>query len=366
MKTPMSADAPYSDVQRKEAADWFVIIHAEDEPNSETLKAWLRWLDQHKGNRAAFTSIAQIWHAIPVPKSLTMPSTEELLSDTYDGEETVEEWMAEHAEETAHVSRDGGQTARRSPRVRRWAWLAAAMLAAVTVVSMMTVRYLDLQRSQSDVFSTNAGEQIEITLADGSHVWLGPESTLRVNFTAVRRGIQLTAGEAFFSVRKDHERPFVVRSTSGDITAVGTAFNVRTTSDHVTVSVTEGVVTVAPSNLLMAPKPDLVRVGSGQQLAFTAQESIKSLKIAPSPEPGERARWREGVLIYRDEPLRDVVMDVARYSKKRFEITGNATGELRYTGVVYQKAVDEWASALHESFPVDVVIQGDKTIISPR
>jgi transmembrane sensor len=366
VKAPIPPDIPYSEAQRKEAADWFVIIHAEDQPTSETLQAWLRWLDQHKGNRAAFTAIAQAWHGTPASAALPMPSAEELASDTYDGEQTVAEWIAEHADDTAHLNRPGRQAEVRSPRLRRWASLAAAILVAVAVGSIMMMRYFGSQGSQSDVFSTKAGEQIEITLADGSRVWLGPKSLLRVDFTTMRRGIQLTAGEAFFSVRKNHERPFVVRSAGGDITAVGTAFNVRAVSDHVTVSVLEGVVTVAPTSLLMAPQPDIVRVASGQQLTFTARESIKSLKIASSPSPGERARWRDGVLIYRDEPLRDVVMDVARYSQKRFEITGDATGELRYTGVVYQKAVDEWASALPESFPVNVVIQGDKTIISLR
>ena len=37
---------------------------------------------------------------------------------------------------------------------------------------MMMMRYFGAQGSQSDVFSTQAGEQIEITLADGSHVWM--------------------------------------------------------------------------------------------------------------------------------------------------------------------------------------------------
>jgi ferric-dicitrate binding protein FerR (iron transport regulator) len=137
-------------------------------------------------------------------------------------------------------------------------------------------------------------------------------------------------------------------------------------TDRVTVSVSEGVVTVAPRDQLKIPKPEAVRVASGQQLTFTAEESIKSLAIAPSVTPGERARWRDGVLVYRDESLRDVVMDVARYSDRQLEISGDAIGEMHYTGVVYKDAVKEWAAALPESFPVKVVSEGNREIISAR
>jgi transmembrane sensor len=355
---------PVNAAQRLEAAEWFVIIHADDEPSGETLQAWLHWMDQHEGNRVAFESIAQAWHGTPA-SSLAMPSAEELQSDTYEGEQAVDEWLASHPV-SVRPMRAGHQEAHRASRVRRWAWLAAASLAAVAVGLLVMNRYLALRGSQSDRFTTRNGEQIEITLADGSRVWLGPKSTLQVNFTRQRRGIQLATGEAFFSVRKDPGRPFVVRSTGGDITAVGTAFNVRAVTDRVTVSVSEGVVAVAPGSPLAIQRADAVRVASGQQLTFTADESIKALAIAESPTPGERARWREGVLVYRDEPLRDVVMDVARYSDKQLEISGDVIGNLRYSGVVYKGAVDEWTAALPESFPVRVVSEGNRELISAR
>jgi transmembrane sensor len=365
MNAPLTPDIAYTQAQRHEAAEWFVIIHAEDEPSSETLQAWLRWMDQHEGNRMAFESIAQAWHATP-GSAPAMPSAEELRADAYEGDQSVEEWLASQAVVAAHHNHAEHREAYRSARVRRWTGLAAASLVAITLGGLVMNRYLGLHGSQSDVFTTRNGEQMEITLADGSRVWLGPKSNLQIGFTKERRAIQLTTGEAFFSVKKDHSRPFVVQSIGGDITAVGTAFNVRAVTDHVTVSVSEGVVTVAPRNQLKVPKSGAVRVASGQQVTFAAQESIKALAITQSPASGERARWRDGVLVYRDEPLRDVVMDVARYSDKQLEISGDAIGNMRYSGVVYKGAVDEWAYALPESFPVKVVSEGNREIILAR
>ena len=205
-----------------------------------------------------------------------------------------------------------------------------------------------------------------LTLADGSRIWLGPQSSLAVDFSASTRLVELRTGEAYFTVHKDPSRPFVVRTQSGDITAVGTAFNVQAVTERVTVSVSEGIVAVAPSSAVPKPPGGALRVAHGEQLTFAARQALTSLHIVRSPVPGERSRWRDGVLVYRDEPLRDVVADVARYSGVRLELVGEAVGNLRYSGIVYEGAVEEWTAALPESFPVKVISQGDREIISAR
>jgi len=358
----------YTELQRREAAEWFLVIHDKDEPKPDALQAWLRWMDQDEGNRVAFESVAQAWHTTPASSALAMPTAQELSGDEYTGDQPVEEWLARQAASAAAkppaAARPPGAT--HSIRVRRRAWLIAASLAAVTLGLITMYRYSDLPGSQSDEFVTKVGEQLQITLADGSRVWLGPKSKLVVAFTQQLRSIQLATGEAFFTVRKDRGRPFKVRSIGGDITAVGTAFNVRAVDDRVTVAVSEGAVTVAPMNEIAVSQPATVRVASGQQVTFTAGEPLKALAITQTPTLGERARWRDGVLVYRDEPLRDVVMDVVRYSGKPIEIPDPTIGELRYSGVVYKSAVDEWTDALPESFPVKIVSAGNRIIIRAR
>jgi transmembrane sensor len=366
MNSPTSLKIPYTEAQRREAADWFVVIHSEDDPRTESSQAWLRWVDQDEGNRVAFESVARAWHATPESSVLAMPSAEDLLADSYRGDQPVDEWLAIQFAASSIATRSVKPKADSRTGLRRLMWLAAASLAAITLGLVTMNRYLDLRGSRSEEFTTKTGEQIEITLADGSRAWLGPKSRLLVGFSKKRRGIELATGEAFFSVKKDRNRPFTVRSSSGDITAVGTAFNVRAIDDHVTVAVSEGVVTVAPNIQRMMQKAATVQVASGQQVTFTAKESIRTIAITQTPAPGERARWREGVLVYRDEPLRDVVMDIVRYSERPIEISDNAIGDLRYSGVVYKSAVEEWAQALPESFPVKIVSEGNRKIIRAR
>jgi ferric-dicitrate binding protein FerR (iron transport regulator) len=277
--SPSTSTSRYTDAQRREAADWFVVIHADEEPGIDSIQAWLHWLDQDEGNRAAFEAVARTWHSMPVASALPMPSAEELRADAYTGDQPVQEWLAAQSLPGDLPPRRAASRSVRREQSRRWSLLAAASVVAV-VVGLFAMNRLQIQRGlQANDFTTRAAEQIEITLADGSHVWLGPKSTLRVAFNKEHRTIQLATGEAFFSVKKDRGRPFSVRSNSGDITAVGTAFNVRALVDHVTVAVSEGVVSVAPASQPTAPRPVAVRVASGQQLTFTAQEPIKALAV---------------------------------------------------------------------------------------
>jgi transmembrane sensor len=350
-------------VQRREAADWFVAIRTENDPKAESIQAWLRWMDQHKGNRAAFDAVAQTWHLTPDLTSLELPGAAELATDTYDGDQPIDEWLSQQQHSGEATTNSTHRAAR--GRVPARAWLAAASIALVVVALLVAVSF-ELRGPRADEFATSVGEQMEMTLPDGSHVWLGPRSKLTVAFDEGHRGIQLTTGEAFFSVKKDQSRPFTVRSAGGDIVAVGTSFNVRATDEHVTVAVIEGVVAVTSHTQPTVRGGGGVRVASGQQLTFAAEQPIESSAIIESPTLGERAKWRDGVLVYRNEPLREVINDMVRYSDIQIEIADAAVGELRFSGVVYHDAVHEWVSALPESFPVNVESDGGREIIKAR
>ena len=226
MRLPSSPAAPYTAAQRREAAEWFVVIREEADPKAETLQAWLRWSEADEGNRLAFEAVAHAWHGTPASLALAMPSKQELQADAYQADRPVDEWLA--YQRTTRTPGDGHVRQGSAGRTtRRAAWVAAASLVAVTAGLIVMNPNSGVRRPQSDEFITKAAERIEITLADGSRVWLGPKSRLIVGFSKQRRGIQLPVGEAFFSVTRTEADPSsfappaaispqsVPRSTSG-------------------------------------------------------------------------------------------------------------------------------------------------------
>ena len=73
----------------------------------------------------------------------------------------------------------------------------------------------------------------EIQLPDGSIVWINAQSTLiyEKKFLGIERNV-LLLGEAFFKVKKDPEKPFVVNTHAINIKVLGTEFNVSAYPDN--------------------------------------------------------------------------------------------------------------------------------------
>jgi len=100
---------------------------------------------------------------------------------------------------------------------------------------------------RAPTYATDVGEQRSIVLADGSTIELNARSRVRIRFTEQERDIDLLQGQALFSVAKDHERPFIVRSDKTRVRAVGTQFDVYRRTTGTTVTVLEGRVAVLPT-----------------------------------------------------------------------------------------------------------------------
>jgi transmembrane sensor len=352
----------YTPQQRLEAAQWFFDIHDAQEPSPELLQEWLRWLDAAAGNRLAFEAVELAYRHAPVDRVKWVGGPEPGSEPPYDGELPVAVWTA-------------ARRARKSARSRQFA-IAAMVLAVIGAGVWGLYRMQDASHPSAGQFSTRTGEHMQLMLADGSMVNLGARSHLSVDFSGQARDVTLVSGEAFFQVHKDAQRPFRVRALDGLITAVGTAFDVRATGDHVTVAVSEGVVNVAqmqeaadaqaagsaaPSAPILS-HPTSLHVSRGEQLTFDGRARSPELtEIQLSyVDPAQSARWRDGWLVYRNEALRDVIADVERYTDREVTVADAVPRDLRFTGAVFKDSVVEWVEALPEVFPVAIETRGNR------
>jgi ferric-dicitrate binding protein FerR (iron transport regulator) len=73
-------------------------------------------------------------------------------------------------------------------------------------------------------------------------------------------------------------------------------------------------------------------------------------------DPSEPARWRDGWLVYRDEPLREVLADVARYVDRDLVVANTSAMNSHFTGAIYKDSVIEWLESLPTAFAVSVNI----------
>ncbi|HYG26178.1 MAG TPA: FecR domain-containing protein [Caulobacteraceae bacterium] len=317
-----------------EAREWFVRLLDED-VSAEELGRWQGWLARSPAHRAAYDRVTDAW-SLGGEGRAASPSLAERAADAYDGSIPVAAW-------------------KRPRPVRRFRPSLIAASLAVAVLGGSAV-LLNAPAGEAQAITTMRAEHKESVLADGSKVEVGAMTGVQVRISDDRRDVKLDKGEAFFRVAPDPQRPFVVKTPFGAVTAAGTAFNVDVGADQICITVSEGSVIVRPSGLFAKP----VRVEAGQRLIADAD----GVMVAAAPAP---VTWTQGRLEYRGEPLRAVIEDVNRYAERPVVLRDPAVGELAYTGTVRLDAAADWARGLPAAFPLTVSAgEGGVTVISSR
>lgn len=117
-------------------------------------------------------------------------------------------------------------------RVKKLISYSAAAILAVAIAIGNGVLQTRKMRTEMESLTTSVsiptGQRIDMTLQDGSRVWLNSNSTLEYPniFRKDDRQVKLS-GEAFFDITKDPERPFIIETFACNIEVLGTKFNVE-------------------------------------------------------------------------------------------------------------------------------------------
>jgi transmembrane sensor len=273
-------------------------------------------------------------------------------------------WMgadARHAAAYAEVSKaadlvkelKGLRAAGSAAPRRRFGWsLGAAALAAAA--ALLFVFAPQPPQSQHET----AIAQIEqITLPDGSIVTLGAASRIHVRFSARERHVVLAAGEAFFQVTHDEQRPFLVQAGDARVRVVGTEFDVRRGAGAIRVAVAEGAVQLGYSPTLSFSRQARVLLAPGEQAEAAEHATLfaSPRQIAVSQvSPTQAGAWRQGHLAYVDTSLAFIVADLKRYYAPGLRLSDPALGDLRLTASFQAGDVGTFLATLPAVAPVSV------------
>jgi transmembrane sensor len=264
-----------------------------------------------------------------------------------------------------------------------------AALTSLRDLAASTARIAGLARERSRTYETGIGETSTITLQDGSSVELNARSRINVAFNESRRDVELVAGQAFFHVAGNPQRPFRVRAGDRDIIAIGTAFDVRLDEKSVSVTLIEGQVRVSESANIAssrsAQKTGAATLSPGQQLIarLPAAGGRPGADEAPSrasqPGPGaavvlvrdidvaQVTSWREGRVFLEDLTLADAVAEMNRHSPVQIVVNDPELANLRVNGMFRVGEQQAFVAALEQYFPITAERHGEAEIVlSPR
>ncbi|MBW6537833.1 MAG: FecR domain-containing protein [Mariniphaga sp.] len=171
------------------------------------------------------------------------------------------------------------------------------------------------------------GKRSDITLADGTRIWLNAGSQLSypVNFTGNSREVYL-AGEAFFEVESDPSKPFHVITGDMKIRVTGTRFNVTSyASDQTTQAVLLSGKVSAAKNQRFARS---VELEPGERIVYNKQEDNMEKDLV---DVELYASWVNGYLVFDNEPVENIFKKLERYYNKNI-LTEKLSGQPKFTG----------------------------------
>ncbi|WP_455508657.1 FecR family protein [Butyricimonas paravirosa] len=188
----------------------------------------------------------------------------------------------------------------------------------------------EAKRERKMLFNTlriPRGGEYFLTLSDGSTVWLNAETEIRypVEFVGDNR-IVYVEGEAYFDVKKDESRPFVVRSGQTDVKVMGTSFNFRSYSDEA------GVTTTLESGsviMISQKSKQEIRLEPGEQGTLDKKSGRLSKHIVNTYL---YSAWKDGRLVFEDTRLEDLFHVLARWYDLQVFYVHPGAKDIRFTG----------------------------------
>ena len=305
-----------------EAAEWVAARRSEKDWTDERQAELDAWLTKSLANRVAYVRMDATWRRTDRLVALRKPMRE--------------------------------PGAIQPPHQSRWLRIAGA-LGFAAIIGVVANTYLERPRPQ--LIQTPKGGQERLTLSDGSQIELNTDTAVSVDMRERSRAVELLRGEAFFQIRHDASRPFVVTAGTRRIVDVGTKFLVRLSPESLNVALVEGKARLEGPNTqrAMLLSPGDVAVAT----AYATKVTRKS-----SRELSETLAWQHGKIVFHNRRLGDAIAELNRYGGPQLVVADADTAKLAVNGTFLTNNAEEFAGIAHELFGLRVERRNGNLVLS--
>jgi transmembrane sensor len=213
-------------------------------------------------------------------------------------------------------------------------------------------------RPQGQLIETPKGGQERLTLSDGSQVELNTDTAVRIDLDGQTRAVELLRGEAFFQIRHNAARPFVVTAAGHRIVDLGTKFLVRTAPESLRVALLEGSARLES----MQSQQRAVVLSRGDIAVATTD--VMRVSRTTERELSENLAWRRGAIVFRNERLDAAVVEFNRYGGPQLIVANADAAKLRVNGTFLTTGGEDFAAIAREIFGLHVEHRNGSIVLS--
>lgn len=215
----------------------------------------------------------------------------------------------------------------------------------------------DVQPVGNNTITVPRGQHYQITLIDGTSVWLNSASQLKYSINSRSDGYRQVAldGEAYFEVSKDNNHPFIVKTNTQEVKVLGTHFNIKAYLDEPVVKTTllEGKVQVKGTNAVQK----ILKPGEQSTLSQNGKLSVQEVDTELA------VAWKNNQFIFDSEPIESVMRMVERRYDVVVEYKGDKTNERFGGGFSAFDQVSKVLKSLESTGKVRFEIHGNKIYV---
>lgn len=313
------------------AADW--VLRIEEGLSENEQKEFFEWLQKEPSHMEEFDQFRLIWKDL---------DTWAELQDGYEQHQAKKiRWS------TKHTLQIGS--------------LAAALIMGGFLINLYVSHKQGVNKSVSDS-NVYTSEMTVSILPDGSTLYTNINTSYSYTFSSLQRRVNLASGEIYVSVAEDKSRPFVIDVNGIEIRAIGTAFNVKFLDNYMELLVEEGTVNVniqedCPFEVCCLGFEESVNevVFANQMLTlhlFDNTREILKPKSLTGLEVKKRFAWHHRKLVFRAEPLKDVIDEFNRLNDVQLVITDPNIENLKVSGSIKSDNLEGLTRLLELGFDI--------------
>jgi transmembrane sensor len=203
-----------------------------------------------------------------------------------------------------------------------------------------------------NVLTTPRGGQFQLSLPDGTKVWLNAASSIKypTAFVGKERDVEMT-GEAYFEVKHNAEKPFRVKAGDKIIEDLGTAFNVNAYTDESALNTTLISGSIRMENRVLK---------QGQQMQIN---NTGGIKIIDNADFEEVLAWKNGLFEFDRQDMQSIMRQVARW----YDVEVSYEGEIAsrsFSGIVSRNSNLSQVMKIMESANIRFRLEDKKIIIT--
>lgn len=307
--------------------------------DKDEIRELQKWINSSEKDLIEFETYRKIWLAAAI----------HLPNNKFDAQTAWEKTARQ-----IHFNESGKgfiYTFRNNKRLQKILQIAAMFIFFVSVGAVGSWFIFSSQNiqfmNQSCEIVTPRGSKSQITLPDGSIVWINAGSKLSYtgDFNQTERVVNLQ-GEAYFNVKSNKEKPFVVQTSCLKVKAYGTVFNVKAYPEEKTI-----VTTLVEGNVVVEAKDN-----ANETYSYTLkpkQNMIYHIKTGLSELPGEKITKKENLKLEKTETGKEVVRVINDIKPELY------TSWKDENWVIEGIPLDELATLMGRRFNTKIEIQND-------